>query len=154
MVTAKTIDRAAILAWQNAWRTREPGADVVIGPSFVVDGEVTEVVGCRPDAPPALGLVESIAIGERQLALAEQMRARSEQIAGDMAEVDASLLVLPLIGFLPGGDPRMLGTIEAIEAPGRDFALGVLWHPEEDAGSRVVAALVSRARTYAGARSP
>ncbi|MEP9364687.1 glycoside hydrolase family 15 protein [Nocardioides sp. CN2-186] len=30
-------------------------------------------------------------------------------------EVDASLLVLPEIGFIAGDDPRMLGTIEAIE---------------------------------------
>jgi GH15 family glucan-1,4-alpha-glucosidase len=30
-------------------------------------------------------------------------------------EVDASLLVLPMIGFIEGDDPRMLGTIEAIE---------------------------------------
>ncbi len=30
-------------------------------------------------------------------------------------EVDASLLVLPEIGFIAGDDPRMLGTIEAVE---------------------------------------
>ncbi len=30
-------------------------------------------------------------------------------------EVDASLLVLPLVGFVAGDDPRMLGTIAAIE---------------------------------------
>jgi GH15 family glucan-1,4-alpha-glucosidase len=30
-------------------------------------------------------------------------------------EVDAALLVLPLIGFVEGDDPRMLGTIAAIE---------------------------------------
>ena len=30
-------------------------------------------------------------------------------------EVDASLLLLPLVGFLDGDDPRMLGTIKAIE---------------------------------------
>ena len=33
----------------------------------------------------------------------------------DTTEVDASLLVLPQIGFVDGDDPRMLGTIEAIE---------------------------------------
>jgi len=33
----------------------------------------------------------------------------------DTTEVDASLLVLPLIGFIDGDDPRMLGTIEAVE---------------------------------------
>ena len=30
-------------------------------------------------------------------------------------EVDAALLMLPLVGFLPGDDPRVQGTIEAIE---------------------------------------
>ena len=34
----------------------------------------------------------------------------------DTTEVDASLLVLPLCGFLPGDDPRVLGTIERVEA--------------------------------------
>ncbi|MEP7089672.1 MAG: glycoside hydrolase family 15 protein [Nocardioidaceae bacterium] len=33
----------------------------------------------------------------------------------DTTEVDASLLVLSDVGFLPGDDPRMLGTIKAIE---------------------------------------
>ena len=33
----------------------------------------------------------------------------------DTTEVDASLLVLPQVGFLPGDDPRVLGTIAAIE---------------------------------------
>lgn len=31
------------------------------------------------------------------------------------AEVDASLLMLPMVGFIAGDDPRMLGTIAAIE---------------------------------------
>jgi GH15 family glucan-1,4-alpha-glucosidase len=33
----------------------------------------------------------------------------------DTTEVDASLLLIPIIGFLPSDDPRVLGTIEAIE---------------------------------------
>ncbi len=33
----------------------------------------------------------------------------------ETAEVDASLLVLPHIGFIAGDDPRMLGTIAAVE---------------------------------------
>ena len=36
--------------------------------------------------------------------------------------------------------------IEAIELPDRRFALGVLWHPEEDQRSRVIGALVEAAR--------
>jgi putative glutamine amidotransferase len=35
---------------------------------------------------------------------------------------------------------------EAIELPGKRFALGVIWHPEEDEDSRVIAALVEAAR--------
>jgi putative glutamine amidotransferase len=35
------------------------------------------------------------------------------------------------------------GLPEAIELPERNFALGVLWHPEEDERSRVVGALVA-----------
>ena len=30
-------------------------------------------------------------------------------------ELDASLLVLPLVGFLPPDDPRVVGTVEAIQ---------------------------------------
>ena len=36
--------------------------------------------------------------------------------------------------------------IEAIELPDRPFALGVLWHPEEDADSGVIGSLVEAAR--------
>jgi putative glutamine amidotransferase len=37
-------------------------------------------------------------------------------------------------------------TVEAIELPERRFALGVLWHPEEDERSNIVGALVDAAR--------
>jgi GH15 family glucan-1,4-alpha-glucosidase len=33
----------------------------------------------------------------------------------DTTEVDASLLLIPLVGFLPPDDPRVLGTVAAIE---------------------------------------
>jgi putative glutamine amidotransferase len=42
--------------------------------------------------------------------------------------------------------------IEAIELPARRFALGVLWHPEQDEQSRVVEALVAEARERRAAR--
>jgi len=37
------------------------------------------------------------------------------------------------------------GVVEAIELPDRRFALGVLWHPEEDEASGVMSALVGAA---------
>jgi putative glutamine amidotransferase len=36
--------------------------------------------------------------------------------------------------------------VEAIELPGDGYVLGVLWHPEEDEASRVIASLVDAAR--------
>lgn len=42
------------------------------------------------------------------------------------------------------------GTVEAIELAERQFALGVLWHPEEDEQSGVIGALVEHARANAG----
>jgi putative glutamine amidotransferase len=44
--------------------------------------------------------------------------------------------------------------IEAIELPERRFALGVLWHPEQDEQSRVIEALVAEARGRRSRRSP
>jgi putative glutamine amidotransferase len=43
------------------------------------------------------------------------------------------------------------GLVEGFEMPGRDFVLGVLWHPEEDVRSSVVGALVEEARAKVGA---
>ncbi len=40
------------------------------------------------------------------------------------------------------------GSIEAIEDPAHRFAVGVLWHPEEDEGKRLFEALVEEARAY------
>jgi putative glutamine amidotransferase len=50
-------------------------------------------------------------------------------------------------GLLATGWSQPDGLVEAVEAPGRGFALGVLWHPEEDERSRVIAGLVAAARS-------
>src|SRR4029453_11250387 len=39
------------------------------------------------------------------------------------------------------------GVVEAVELPDRSFAVGVLWHPEEDERSRVIGSLVDEARS-------
>jgi putative glutamine amidotransferase len=41
--------------------------------------------------------------------------------------------------------------VEAVEMPGHPFALGILWHPEEDTRSRVIGALVGAAEREAAA---
>jgi putative glutamine amidotransferase len=38
-------------------------------------------------------------------------------------------------------------SVEAIESADGDFALGVLWHPEEDPADRIITSLVDRARS-------
>jgi putative glutamine amidotransferase len=40
--------------------------------------------------------------------------------------------------------------VEAVELPDKPYALGVLWHPEEDERSNVIGSLVDAARGYRG----
>jgi len=54
-------------------------------------------------------------------------------------------------GLIVSGTSTMDDLPEAIELPGREFVLGVQWHPEADEGSSVVAALVTAAARAAGA---
>ena len=44
------------------------------------------------------------------------------------------------------------GTVEALEDPGRRFAVGVLWHPEAGEDMKLFEALVAEARAYRNAR--
>jgi putative glutamine amidotransferase len=55
-------------------------------------------------------------------------------------------------GLVITGHSTLDGLPEALEAPSRRFVLGVQWHPEADAQSRVIAALVAEARNYRSAR--
>jgi putative glutamine amidotransferase len=57
-------------------------------------------------------------------------------------------------GLVASGRSPEDGLVEAIELPGKRFALGVLWHPEEDMGSTVIGALVDAARTPAATPLP
>ena len=40
------------------------------------------------------------------------------------------------------------GTLEAVEDPSKRFALGVLWHPEEDEDAALFRGLVEEAAAY------
>lgn len=44
--------------------------------------------------------------------------------------------------------------VEAVELPSRSYALGVLWHPEEDVKSRVIGSLVEAASLTARGEGP
>jgi len=55
-------------------------------------------------------------------------------------------------GLALSGISALDGLPEAIELPDREFVLGVQWHPEADALSPVVGALVQAAGAYAQAR--
>jgi putative glutamine amidotransferase len=54
--------------------------------------------------------------------------------------------------LLPTGWSVKDEVVEAIELPGQQFALGVLWHPEEDVASRVIGSLVEAARAEEAVR--
>jgi putative glutamine amidotransferase len=45
------------------------------------------------------------------------------------------------------------GTVEALEAPERRFAVGVLWHPEAGEDARLFDELVRQAADYRAARA-
>jgi putative glutamine amidotransferase len=62
------------------------------------------------------------------------VRSHHHQAIGDLGEG------LVVTGRCPDDD-----VVEAVEVPGKRFALGVLWHPEEDEASGVIGALVSAA---------
>jgi putative glutamine amidotransferase len=62
------------------------------------------------------------------------VRSHHHQALGELGEG------LVISGCCPDDD-----LAEAVELPGKRFALGVLWHPEEDARSRVIGALVEAA---------
>jgi putative glutamine amidotransferase len=49
-------------------------------------------------------------------------------------------------GLTATGWSTVDGIVEAIELEGKPYALGVLWHPEQDERSRVVGSLVEAAR--------
>ena len=77
---------------------------------------------CAPSRSTASpGPVERVAPDLRDEVRAEVLEHGFDQARNtftqhyDTTEVDASLLVLPLVGFVDGDDPRMLGTIAAVE---------------------------------------
>jgi putative glutamine amidotransferase len=67
------------------------------------------------------------------------VRSHHHQAVGELGE-----------GLTVSGRAPEDGLVEAVELPDKRFALGVLWHPEEDAASGVIGALVRAAAAPAG----
>jgi putative glutamine amidotransferase len=57
-------------------------------------------------------------------------------------------------GLVVSGHAVKDDLVEAIELPDRRFAVGVLWHPEEDEQSKVIGALVEEARQRSSRELP
>jgi putative glutamine amidotransferase len=74
----------------------------------------------------------------RQAVGAEELAVKSHHHQG-IGELGEGLAVS---GWSPDDE-----LVEAVELPDKRFALGVIWHPEEDTDSRVIASLVEAART-------
>jgi GH15 family glucan-1,4-alpha-glucosidase len=51
--------------------------------------------------------------------------------ASDSERLDASLLLLPIVGFLPATDPRIIGTVRAVENELVEDGLVRRWRPSE-----------------------
>jgi putative glutamine amidotransferase len=56
-------------------------------------------------------------------------------------------------GLVASGWSSADGVVEAVELPGKPYALGVMWHPEQDERSRVIGSLVEAARERSAAVS-
>ena len=94
-----------------------------------------------PNAAPAAGLDGAwrwIDANHRCNSLEWQEEDRARRT--DPAEVAASKHLIDRYNQLRND------TVEAIESHDGNFALGVLWHPEEDPDDKVISALVERSR--------
>ena len=79
------------------------------------------------------GSLAARAVGDRNTAVKSHHHQGVDEIGEGLAAV----------GWSPDDE-----TVEAIELPGKPYALGVLWHPEEDERSNVIGSLVDAARDY------
>lgn len=77
------------------------------------------------------GSLAARAVGDERVSV----RSHHHQGVGELGE-----------GLVATGWSESDGVVEAIELPERRYALGVLWHPEEDVKSSVVGSLVEASR--------
>jgi putative glutamine amidotransferase len=101
-----------------------------LGPELVERHRHTAGVFSDHDVVLAPGSLAAQAAGAERVAV----RSHHHQALDELGE-----------GVAAAGHCPDDGIVEAIELPGKRFALGVLWHPEEDEASGVIGALVKAA---------
>lgn len=90
---------------------------------------LADVLGADDDARNRWGAVrDEIRSGVLRDAWSEESHAYAGAFGSD--ELDASVLLLPIVGFLPADDPRMWATIEAIERRLGDTGLVRRWQSD------------------------
>jgi GH15 family glucan-1,4-alpha-glucosidase len=111
---------------ETAWRKPDEGIWEVRGPRrhfthskimawVAVDRVIKAVENFRLDGPVEHWRQLRDAIHEQVCQQGFDPKLNSFVQCYDSQELDASLLMIPLVGFLPVSDPRMLGTVAAIE---------------------------------------
>jgi GH15 family glucan-1,4-alpha-glucosidase len=87
---------------------------------------LVDALGAGPDVRDRWSAVrEDIRSAVLRDAWSEKANAYAGAFGSD--ELDASILLLPIVGFLPADDPRMWATIEAIESRLGDTGLVRRW---------------------------
>ena len=135
-----------LLAWlEDGWREEDAGIWEVRGPlrhfthskamawvAFDRALRVAEATGRPGPIERWRGLRDEIKAQVLERGWSERRRAFAQSYGSD--ELDASLLLLPLVGFLPAADPRVVSTVEAIR---RDLEVDGLVYRYRDAGGGV-----------------
>jgi GH15 family glucan-1,4-alpha-glucosidase len=139
---AWSLQRALLDHLESCWHEPDEGIWEVRGPRrhfthskvmawVAFDRAVKAVERFGHDGPVDRWRAQRAALHDEVCARAwDESRGAFVQAYGSTA-LDASLLMIPLVGFLPAGDPRVRRTVEAIE---RELVVGgFVWryHPED-----------------------
>jgi GH15 family glucan-1,4-alpha-glucosidase len=123
---AWTLQRALMSHLENAWRDPDEGIWEVRGPQrhfthskvmawVAFDRAVKAVERYGEDGPVDRWRQLRTEVHEEVCAKGFDARRNTFTQYYGSEDVDASLLMIPLVGFLPADDPRVLGTVQAIE---------------------------------------
>jgi GH15 family glucan-1,4-alpha-glucosidase len=112
------LERMCAVPDQGIWEVRGPPQNFTHSKVMVwvaLDRAIRSAEMCRLDGPIARWSALRQALHDEICERAFDRRTGAFMQAYGSADVDASLLLMPLVGFLPASDPRVLGTVRAIE---------------------------------------